>query len=146
MSLDVYLNTECISETGTGIFVRENGQVKEISRAEWNKKFPNRELVIANAENKQVYWSNITHNLNTMANKAGLYECLWRPNEQGMTHARDLIEPMEKGLALLKNNKGRFEKFNASNGWGTYEQFVPWVEDYLEACKEYPNAKVETSR
>ncbi len=28
-----------------------------------------------------LYWRNITHNLTTMASTAGLYECLWRPEE-----------------------------------------------------------------
>ena len=34
----------------------------------------------------------------------------------------------------------------ATNGWGMYEHFVPFVEKYLEACKEYPDAVIEVSR
>ena len=35
-----------------------------------------------------------------------------------------------------------FEKFNSPNGWGTYINFVTFVSDYLDACKEYPKAIV----
>lgn len=63
-----------------------------------------------------------------------------------VAHARDLIEPLRAGLALLKSDRARFEAFNASNGWGTYKHFVPFVEKYLAACEENPDAVVEVSR
>ena len=57
-----------------------------------------------------------------------------------------LIEPLTKGLALLKSDPERFEAFNSPNGWGMYKHFVPFVERYLEACKEHPDADVGVSR
>jgi hypothetical protein len=93
-----------------------------------------------------IFSSNITHNLNRMADEAGIYEACWRPDEINISTAGQLIEPLSKGLELLKSDPERFEKFNASNGWGTYEYFVPWVEEYLEACKENPDAQVQVSR
>lgn len=90
--------------------------------------------------------SNITHNLNTMAGEAGIYEACWRPEEIGVTTAAQLIPILEKGLALLKSDPKRFEKFNASNGWGKYEYFVPWVEKYLNACRQYPDHTISVSR
>ena len=89
---------------------------------------------------------NITHNLSEMAEAAGLYQPVWRPDENGITHARQLIEPLTKGIALLKAEPERFKKFNAKNGWGLYENLVPWLERYLEACVEYPDATVHVSR
>jgi hypothetical protein len=97
-------------------------------------------------ETAEVYLANITHNLNKMAKEAGIYEYLWRPDEIGVTHARQLIDPLEKGLKLLKSDPKRFTKFNSPNGWGMYENFVPFVEKYLEACKRYPGATVYASR
>lgn len=38
------------------------------------------------------------------------------------------------------------ETFNSDNGWGMYVNFVPFVEKYLNACKQYPDAKVEVWR
>lgn len=63
-----------------------------------------------------------------------------------VVHARDLIEPLRKGLADLKARPAHFERFNSPNGWGRYEHFVPWVERYLAACEDYPNAEVSVSR
>lgn len=92
------------------------------------------------------YSSNITHNLNRMAEAAGIYEPLWRPEEIGITKASQLIEPLTKGLELLKANPQKFEAYNAPNGWGLYTHFVPWVEAYLKACIEHPDSNVRVSR
>ena len=97
-------------------------------------------------DNEQVYWANITHNLNKMADEAGIYEALWRPEEIGKTKASEIVELLEKGLADLKARPEHFKKFNSPNGWGMYENFVPFVEKYLEACKDYPDAIIEVSR
>ena len=93
-----------------------------------------------------VFSSNITHNLVEMAEEAGIYKALWRPEEIGITKASQLIEPLWVGLSLLKSDPARFEKFNAPNGWGMYEHFVPFVEEYLGACKANPDAEVSVSR
>lgn len=95
---------------------------------------------------EQVYWANITHNLAGMAEKAGIYEALWRPEEIGKTKASEISEILEKGLAYLKAKPEHFEKFNSPNGWGMYEHFVPFVENYLNACKEFPEAVITVSR
>lgn len=93
-----------------------------------------------------VYDANITHNLGQMADKAGIYYALWRPEEKGWKFAKDIIKPLEKGLSKLKSKPEYFEKFNSDNGWGLYENFVPFVEKYLNACNHYPNAKISVSR
>jgi hypothetical protein len=46
----------------------------------------------------------------------------------------------------MKARPKHYEKFNSSNGWGMYENFVPWIERYLEALKEYPESFVECDR
>jgi hypothetical protein len=93
-----------------------------------------------------LYWANITHNLGDMAAAAGIYLCLWRPDEIDITTAGQLVEPLTEGLALLEADPARFEAFNAPNGWGTYKHFVPFVRQYLEACKQHPKALVRVSR
>lgn len=64
------------------------------------------------------FWQNITHNLNKMADEAGIYGIVWRPEENGITTARQLIEPLRKAIADMKADPERFKKHNASNGWG----------------------------
>jgi hypothetical protein len=93
-----------------------------------------------------VFNCNITHNLGGMAEAAGIYKHLWRPEELGIKKAKELIEPLEVGLALLKSDPERFKEFNPLNLWGSYDGLVSFVEKYLAACKEYPNADVSASR
>ena len=94
----------------------------------------------------EVFWRNITHNLTQMADKAGIYEALWRPEEIKAKKAKDIVERLEKGLKKLKAKPKYFEKFDSPNGWGIYDNFVPFVEGCLDACKKYPNAKIYVSR
>ena len=93
-----------------------------------------------------LYRANITHNLGEMAKEAGIYYALWRPEEIDKTKAGELIELLEKGLADLKARPEHFKQFDAPNGWGIYEHFVPFVEEYLNACIEYPEAIIEADR
>ena len=95
---------------------------------------------------REVYSRNITHNLVAMAREAGLYMQLWRPDEIRITKAHQLIDPLRNGLELLRSDPDRFQKFNAANGWGSYEYLVRFVADYLAACVRSPNADVEVSR
>lgn len=125
MSLEVYLTGEKKPKTCT-CYECGNEHVRETA--------------------EEFYSANITHNLNDMAEAAGIYKPLWRPEEIGITHAKDLIGFLTVGLANLESDPARFERFNAPNGWGLYEHFVPFVREYLNACKEHPDAEVSVSR
>ena len=95
----------------------------------------------------QLFSSNITHNLNTMAKEVGIYKCLWRPDElwENPTAAK-VIPHLEAGLLKLKSHPEHYKQFDAKNGWGIYEDFVPFVEEVLDACKMHPKANVVVSR
>ncbi len=115
---------------------------------------------------EELYSANITHNLGKMADEAGLYEALWRPHrlkpgydipeddhkaeweyeEANPVRAHEIIEIIEKGLADMKARPKHYEKFNSSNGWGMYKHFVPFIEKYLAALKEFPEAQVVCDR
>ena len=64
-----------------------------------------------------VYSANITHNLGKMADKAGIYKHLWMPDEIGVTHAKQLIEPLREGLRKLKKSPDYYKQFDSPNGW-----------------------------
>ena len=81
-----------------------------------------------------------------MAKAAGVYKEVWRPEECGTTKASQLIEPLERGIKWLKENRAEAEQLNTSNGWGTYNQFIPWLGEYLKACRKTPDATVSVSR
>jgi len=148
MSLDVCLIIDKSAERqGSGVYVRRDGQTIEITRAEWDEKFPGQEPVVAEApEENHVHCANITHNLGEMARQASLYYPLWRPGEIGISTAAGLIDPLRRGLGLLKARPDHFKEYNPENGWGTYEGLVRFTEEYLAACEEYPQARVEVSR
>lgn len=95
---------------------------------------------------EEVYCANITHNLTEMADAAGIYEIVWLPEEAGIESASQLIKPLEKAIADMKADPGKYEKHNAPNGWGLYKNFVPWLEEYLQACKDHPDASVTVLR
>jgi len=101
---------------------------------------------LENEAGEELYSRNITHNLGKMAGEAGIYECLWRPDEHDITQARQIIEPLAAGVALLATQKARFEEFNAPNGWGLWEHFLLFCADYLQACRDNPDALVKVSR
>lgn len=147
MSLDVHLIIPgATTPAGTGIFVRENGAQREITRAEWDERFPGLEPVTAGLDDRGIYSRNITHNLGRMAREADLYAACWTPEKIGATHARDLIAPLEAGLERLKSDPERFRAFDAPNGWGKYEDFVAFVTNYLAACRKWPEALVSVCR
>ena len=93
-----------------------------------------------------IYEANIPDNLGNMAEAAGIYQVLWRPEEIGITKASQLIGPLADGIARLKADPERFEKHDAPNEWGRYIHFVPFVQRYLDACIRNPDADVEASR
>lgn len=104
------------------------------------------DVYLSEVRETTIYDRNITHNLNKMAEAAGIYKHLWRPEEIEITKAAQLIEPLREGLALLLSDQERFKKFDPENKWGDYDGLVDFVREYLAACEENPNASVRVSR
>ncbi len=94
----------------------------------------------------QVFWRNTTHNHGGIAEAVGVYKACWRPDENGITKASQLIEPLRAGLALLEATPEAFRHLEPDNGWGSVEGFTDFVRSYLRACEENPEASVEISR
>lgn len=93
-----------------------------------------------------IYSRGITHNLNSMAEEAGIYKHLWRPDEIGIVYAKDLIEPLRKGLHELRARPLHYKQFNPINGWGSYGDLLEFVQEYLNECIENPDATVHACR
>jgi hypothetical protein len=92
------------------------------------------------------YCANITHNLTDMADVAGIYKMVWRPEKNGIETASQLIAPLTIAIEDMKKNPKKYKKFDAENGWGTYDDFVPWLCRLRDACKKFPIAKIKVSR
>jgi hypothetical protein len=152
MSLDVYLTVKDarIPVNPERIFIREDGETREITLAEWNDRSDRIPVTVRSEGDTtdEVFSANITHNLGKMADEAGLYLPLWRPEEMDPPAklARDLVEPLRAGLAVLEGDPDHFRTFNPENGWGDYEGLVRFTRKYLTACEEWPDAEVYASR
>lgn len=94
----------------------------------------------------EVWSGNITHNLNNMAEEAGLYKPLWRPEEVDLANAGQLIPILEKGISKLEADPDTYKALNPDNGWGDYEGLLSFCKGYLEACKEHPDARIRARR
>ena len=152
MSLDVYLydgNSHSKADSAE-IWIREGGRNIQLSRTEWNERYPDREPIAINQkdddEEEATFHANITHNLGRMASEAGIYKYLWRPDENEIERAHQLIEPLQEGLTRLNADPHHFKTFNPENGWGDYKGLVEFVSEYLSACIESPDAEVRVCR
>lgn len=135
------------------VYVRENGRNMRLTPEEYKEQYPDAgepvvmmEPPICDGDHKCVFSINITHNLNTMAGHAGIYECMWRPDEHGMMFARDVITPLTIGLSKLIRNPEEYKQYNPANGWGDYEGLVQTAKSYLEACAQYPDVEIGIRR
>lgn len=152
MSLNVYLAVEnpIYKVCGSGIFVRENGENKELTMAEAKERYPDYQFESSDVEtldlDNEVFSGNITHNLGEMAESVGIYYALWRPEEIGVVTAEQLIPLLTEGLRVLRENPQSFERYAPENGWGTYTGLCNFVEKYLDACRVHPDAVVRVSR
>lgn len=81
----------------------------------------------------ELFSANITHNLSRMAAAAGIYECLWRPEE--------MLAP--KDLVLVKRD-AEAENFHSDNARSLREQVEAFgVEIYAEQLIEAMRAGLE---
>lgn len=92
-------------------------------------------------ESREVFSANITHNLAKMFYDAGVYGILWRGT--GM-RVRDVLPDLEVALELMRSDPARFRKHESPNGWGTYDNAIPWFEAVVAACRMHPNAVIDS--
>lgn len=92
--------------------------------------------------NLDVFELNITHNLMKMADKSGLYDAMWRPEDFGYTKAGDIVDILQAGVDYMEANREELEKLNPKNGWGDYDGLLRSAKEYLDACARYPKATI----
>ena len=102
----------------------------------------------------EVYSGNITHNLGKMADQVKLdgdetlYDVLWRPDECNPPYvkAQELIKPLKQGLIELLLNSTKYKEYNPENDWGSYDGLCTFVQKYIVACEENPDAEIGVCR
>lgn len=93
-----------------------------------------------------VFKWNITHNLTSMADRAGFYRAAWRPDESGWANASDIADKLVDGVSYMIKNKKELELLNPDNGWGSYDGLLEFAFAYARACFENPEATIWVSR
>ena len=84
-----------------------------------------------------------THNAWALAEKAGIYRYVWKPNDcNDIQTAKDLIAPLTRGIERIE----QMESDPALSSWQEYETFLAWLKKYLLACKQHPKALVCAER
>jgi hypothetical protein len=81
-----------------------------------------------------------------MADAAGIYKALWRPEEIDAVYAKDISAIVDEGLIKLVLNPTEYRKYDSPNGWGMYDHFVPFVMAYAEALRNNPDAVIRVGR
>jgi hypothetical protein len=89
-----------------------------------------------------VFEGTISQNIEPMAIEAGLGDYLWCPYSLGARKAYHLIEPLKQGLGRLMIDPTRYKKLNPKNDSTTYDLFVDFVQEYLYACINNPDAEI----
>lgn len=91
----------------------------------------------------EVFTANITHNLNRMWQLAGCYEVLYGSHEKTVV---EITPAITVAVDYMLEHPDECRKLDASNGWGTYEHALPWLQKTLWACQRFPKATVRVCR
>ena len=89
------------------------------------------------------WWRNATHNLVSMWQEAGVYSALY---ESDGARAGNLLDALRIGLADMTNRPEAYRALSPSNGWGSYEGAVDFLESLIRKCTEFPEARVRVCR
>lgn len=91
-----------------------------------------------------------TDSLNITYNLAPMWYAIFDGAKQMCdidTMSGEEAEPYLKiGLRRLKKKPEKFIALNPANGWGTYEDFVKYIENLIKLCKEYPDGIWKSDR
>lgn len=87
---------------------------------------------------------NITSNLANMFNWA--FNCNDWVDELNCRKGRDVTKIIENAINKMLIYKNEAEKYNATNGWGTYPYAIIFLQNLLESAKIYKNFYLEINR
>lgn len=82
----------------------------------------------------------ITHNLTEMADKLGVYDVLWHPEDFPVVKAKYMIPKLTHAIIELTINPDAYRQYEPSNKWGTVESFLDALRIIRAACEKFPEA------
>ena len=102
-------------------------------------------LYLTSKNQDTVYSTKLSRNLCEIATNVGLYRYLWKPNAVGIRAAKELIKPITSGLDKLKDQEETYINSEDEKVKNAYKEFIPLLENYLRACKMFPNSFVDVN-
>ncbi len=97
--------------------------------------------------------TNITHNLNKIAQELCFYEILWRPEETvglfknpSRIRASEILPYYREALATILEEGDTVKHLLPINGWGTLDCFNRVLTSCINACIKYPDSIIVISR
>ncbi len=66
--------------------------------------------------------------------------CGLRPPLWDGKKCSELLPFIDKGIKLLRSHREEYRKFEPSNGWGTVETTIIFLDAIRCVCEEYPTA------
>ena len=92
---------------------------------------------------KTIFTQKMDNKLKEIAKVAGIYECLWVPDERGISTAAQMVEPLIEAVTDLVAEQKKYEAFDNSDVW---QDFLQSCSNYLKACRMNPETVVKVSR
>ena len=86
--------------------------------------------------NTVIFSANVSHNKVDLATHAGVYDCLWRMEEEGITQPVSLIERLSAGIDRLQAIVQSAER----------DSLIRFLARLLDACRLYPYLSVRADR
>ncbi len=97
--------------------------------------------------------TNITHNLNKIAQELCFYEILWRPEttvglfkNPSKILASEILPYYREALDIVLKEGDSVKHLLPSNGWGTLDCFNRVLTSCINACIKYPDSIIVISR
>ena len=88
-----------------------------------------------------LYSANITYNVNPMWREAGVFEALMESD--GKT-AEEVLPALRRGVADMAAHPAKYKAMDSPNGWGTYADALPWLNELVAAFEKHPKGRIRT--
>lgn len=86
--------------------------------------------------------TNITYNLSKMFTTAFNTGEYWLDELEGRK-GFEVIELLTNAIIRMVKDPDHFKQFDAPNGWGTFNDALPWLIQLKEECVKNPNDEIE---
>lgn len=94
-------------------------------------------------ETTTIFETNMTHNLTGLWSFIKVYDALYMSDKE---LAGEHLGALEVGLDFMIEHEKECREFDAPNGWGTYDQALPWLQSVVEAFRRFPKATIRVSK